>query len=233
MCGSKLKFTSSYHPQADPAERANRQVMEALRAAVATVAQYDEWDLALPHITFGLNTHISTTTKLSPFEFTHGFPARVPLTFGQPSPQAPPGETLHLGAAAIANRMKMRHWAAADCRKQPLGCCRKQPLGCWKQPLFSTHRGMWWHGCAYRLFPERQFCARHTEIVSWRVILAWTAQLLPSHTRSIGQGCMLTCHILFDRALRVQLPKVAITNALGFHNSLLFLFSHLLVGPWT
>jgi len=39
--------------------------------------------LALPHITFGLNTHISTTTKLSPFEFAHGFPARVPLTFGQ------------------------------------------------------------------------------------------------------------------------------------------------------
>jgi len=52
MCGSKLKFTSSYHPQADPAERSNRQVMEALRAAVTTVAQYDEWDLALPHITF-------------------------------------------------------------------------------------------------------------------------------------------------------------------------------------
>jgi len=34
MCGSKLKFTSSYHPQANPAERANRQVMEALRTAV-------------------------------------------------------------------------------------------------------------------------------------------------------------------------------------------------------
>jgi len=84
MRGSKLKFTSTYHPQADPAERANRQVMEALRAAVATVAQYDEWDLALPHITFGLKTHISTTTKLSSFEFAHGFPARVPLTFGQP-----------------------------------------------------------------------------------------------------------------------------------------------------
>jgi len=88
--------------------------MEALRATVATVAQYDEWDLALPHITFGLNTHINTTTKLSPFEFAHGFQARVPLTFGQPSPQAPPGETLHIGAAAIETRMKMRHWAAAD-----------------------------------------------------------------------------------------------------------------------
>ena len=36
--------TSSYHSQANPAERTNRQVLEALRAAVATVVQYDEWD---------------------------------------------------------------------------------------------------------------------------------------------------------------------------------------------
>jgi len=88
--------------------------MEALRAAVATVAQYDEWDLALPHITFGLNTLVSTATKLSPFEFAHSFPARVPLTLGQPSAQALPGEVLDMGAADISNLMKMRHWAAAD-----------------------------------------------------------------------------------------------------------------------
>ena len=59
LCGTKLHFTSSYNPQSDPAERANRQVLEALRAAVATVVQYDEWDAALPHITFGLNSHVS------------------------------------------------------------------------------------------------------------------------------------------------------------------------------
>jgi len=90
---------------------------------------------------------------------------------------------------------------------------------------------MWWQGYAHRRFPERQFCDLHTEIVSWLVILALIAQFLPSHTRFIGQGCMLTCHISFD--LRVQLPKVAISNVLGFHNSLLFLFNHLLVGQWT
>jgi len=88
--------------------------MEALRAAVATVAQYDEWDLALPHITFGLNTHVSTVTKVSPFEFAHGFPARVPLTCGEPSAQAPPDDVSDMGATAISNQMKIRHWAAAD-----------------------------------------------------------------------------------------------------------------------
>ena len=41
ICGTKLRFTSSYHPQTD-SERANRQVLEALRAAVTTVVQYDE-----------------------------------------------------------------------------------------------------------------------------------------------------------------------------------------------
>ena len=39
---------------------------------------------------------------------------RVPLTFGQSSAQAPPGEVLDIGAVAISNRMKMRHWAAVD-----------------------------------------------------------------------------------------------------------------------
>jgi len=42
LCGTKLKFTSSYDPQSDPEERANQQVLEGLRAAVATVVQYDE-----------------------------------------------------------------------------------------------------------------------------------------------------------------------------------------------
>jgi len=53
-------------------------VLEALRAAVAAVVQYDKWDEALPHDTFGLNTHVNTATKVSPFEFAHGFPAQVP-----------------------------------------------------------------------------------------------------------------------------------------------------------
>ena len=48
------------------------------------------------------------------FEFTHGFPGWVPLTFGQPSAQAPPDEVLDMGEAAISNQMKMRHWANAD-----------------------------------------------------------------------------------------------------------------------
>jgi len=70
--GAKIACTSAYNPQADPAERANRQVLEALRAAVATVVAFDQWDVALPQICFGLNTHVSSGTGTSPFELAHG-----------------------------------------------------------------------------------------------------------------------------------------------------------------
>jgi hypothetical protein len=82
LIGTKLVFTSSYNPHSDPAERANKQILEALRAAVTTVARYDEWDTALPYICFGLNTHMSQATGTSPFELVHGFRARVPLEVG-------------------------------------------------------------------------------------------------------------------------------------------------------
>ncbi len=90
--GTKNRFTTVYNPQVDPAERANRQVLEALRGEVATVTSYDEWDEALPHLCFGLNTHVSSVTGVSPFELTHGFPARVPHTFGISSRLQPTSE---------------------------------------------------------------------------------------------------------------------------------------------
>ena len=102
---------SSYNPQSDPAERANHQVLKALRAAVATVVQYDEWDEALPHVTFGLNTHESTATNVRPFEFAHGFPARVPFTMdlSDSSPSAH-----DKSAVTLAQRIANRHKAASD-----------------------------------------------------------------------------------------------------------------------
>jgi hypothetical protein len=80
--GNKNHFTTAYYPQADPAERANRQVLESLCGVVVTVTSYDEWDEASSHLCFGLNTHVSSDTGVIPFELAHGFPARVPHTFG-------------------------------------------------------------------------------------------------------------------------------------------------------
>lgn len=110
LVGTKLCFTSSYNPQSDPAERANRQVLEALRAAVSSVTNYDEWDTALPEICFSLNSQVSSATGVSPFELAHGFPPRVPLNVGLSTPPS----SVDKGAAALALRIANRHRAAAD-----------------------------------------------------------------------------------------------------------------------
>ena len=86
-------------------------MLEALRASVATVVQYDEWDEALPNVTFGLNTHVSITTKVSPFEFAHGFQARVPLTMGLAERQEFDDDSQ---AVSLIERMENRHKAASD-----------------------------------------------------------------------------------------------------------------------
>ena len=111
LLNTKISCTSAYNPQADPAERANRQVLEALRAAVSSVTDFDQWDQALPHLCFGLNTHPSSATHISPFELAHGFPARVPLTLDLAAHAQLTGDR---GAADYALAVHNRHRAAAD-----------------------------------------------------------------------------------------------------------------------
>ena len=111
LLNTKITCTSAYNPQADPAERANRQVLEALRAAVASVTDFDQWDQALPHLCFGLNTHPSSATNTSPFELAHGFPARVPLTLDLAEHARLSGDR---AAADYALAVHNRHRAAAD-----------------------------------------------------------------------------------------------------------------------
>ena len=110
--GTKPKFTSSYNPQSDPAERANRQLLEALRVAVSTVAHYNQWDTALPHICCGLNSHVSSVTKTSAFELAYGFAQRVPLNLGLPTAVTTP--SYHMLAADLALQIQNRHQSAAD-----------------------------------------------------------------------------------------------------------------------
>ena len=108
---TKITCTSAYNPQADPAERANRQVLEALRGAVASVTDFDQWDQALPHLCFGLNTHPSAATGTSPFELAYGFPARVPMSLDLAAHAQLTGDR---GAADYALAVHNRHQAAAD-----------------------------------------------------------------------------------------------------------------------
>ena len=65
----------------------------------------------MSHVTFGLNTHMSTATKVSPFEFAHGFLARVPLTMGLAERQEFDDDAQ---TVSLIERMENRHKAASD-----------------------------------------------------------------------------------------------------------------------
>jgi hypothetical protein len=102
LLNTKITCTSTYNPQADPAERTNLQVLEALRSVVSSVTDFDQWDQPLPHLCFGLNTHPSSVTNTSPFELAHGFPARVPLTLDLAAHARLTGDRLRIGGSQPA-----------------------------------------------------------------------------------------------------------------------------------
>ena len=78
---------------------------------MSSVTDFDQWDQALPHLCFGLNTHPSSATHASPFELAHGFPTRVPLTLDLSAHSQLTGDR---GAADYALAVHNLHRAASD-----------------------------------------------------------------------------------------------------------------------
>jgi hypothetical protein len=98
MFGSKLRLSSSFHPQTDGAtERANRTLIEALTHFAADRPQ--DWPSMLPLIEYGLNSQRSATTLLTPFEADLGYNPRGPLELAA----RPPPRASDLGGANAAH----------------------------------------------------------------------------------------------------------------------------------
>ena len=78
MLGTKLKFSTAYHPQTDgQTEVVNRSLGNLLRSLVGD--NLTTWDLVIPHVEFAHNASANRTTGMSPFEVAHGLVPRKPL----------------------------------------------------------------------------------------------------------------------------------------------------------
>ncbi len=79
LCGTKLKFSTAYHPQTDgQSERTNRTLEEVLRAY--TSPRQDDWDLHLSTAEFALNNTVSPsigTTRSTPTTATIQLPPLI------------------------------------------------------------------------------------------------------------------------------------------------------------
>ena len=76
--GTKLMFSSAFHPQTDgQTEVTNRSLGNLLRCLVAD--HVTSWDMVLPHAEFAFNNSVNRTTGCTPFEVVYGFRPSTPL----------------------------------------------------------------------------------------------------------------------------------------------------------
>jgi ribonuclease HI len=80
--GTKLDFSSAYHPQTDgQTERINQILEDMLRACVLTYGK--DWEDSLPYAELSYNNSYQTSLKMSPFEALYGRKCRTPLMWSE------------------------------------------------------------------------------------------------------------------------------------------------------
>ena len=78
MLGTKLRFSTAYHPQTDGQTKVvNRSLGNLLRYLVGD--KLTTWDLVIPRAEFAYNALANRTTRMSPFEVAHGLVPHKPL----------------------------------------------------------------------------------------------------------------------------------------------------------
>ncbi|MCO5613087.1 hypothetical protein L7F22_067361 [Adiantum nelumboides] len=73
--GTRLNFSSAYHPQTDgQSEIANLTVLDLLKAYVTEVDQRSQWEKYLPLVEYAYNNNVHTSTRKAPFKVIEGRP---------------------------------------------------------------------------------------------------------------------------------------------------------------
>ena len=76
--GTKLHFSSAYHPQTDgQSEIANATVLDLLKCYVSD--RQTKWEKYLPLVEFAYNNTIHSLTGKAPFEVIYGKPMLLPI----------------------------------------------------------------------------------------------------------------------------------------------------------
>jgi hypothetical protein len=121
--GTKLNFSSAYHPQTDgQTERTN---LDMLRACA--LKHGGSWDKSLPYAEFSYNNSYHASLKMSPFEALYGRKCRTPLYWDQA------GERQFFGPKIIQEaeeqvRIIQENLRVAQTRQKSYAENRRRPL---------------------------------------------------------------------------------------------------------
>jgi len=82
LLGTKLDFSSAYHPQTDgQTERVNQILEDMLRACVLTYGK--DWEKSLSFAEFSYNNSYQASLQMAPFEALYGRKCRTPLMWSE------------------------------------------------------------------------------------------------------------------------------------------------------
>src|SRR5438128_11340412 len=82
LLGTKLDFSSAYHPQTDgQTERVNQILEDMLRACVLTYGK--DWEKILSFAEFSYNNSYQASLQMAPFEALYGRKCRTPLMWSE------------------------------------------------------------------------------------------------------------------------------------------------------
>jgi len=80
--GTKLNFSTAYHPQTDGQTERTNQILEGILRACAL--QYGtSWDKSLSYAEFSYNNNYQKSLQMAPFEALYGRKCRTPLFWNQ------------------------------------------------------------------------------------------------------------------------------------------------------
>ena len=121
-CGTRLRFSCAYHPQTDGlSERTIRTVVDTLRCCLN--GTHETWDEHLDAIELAVNSSVSATTGLAPFEVLYGENVRLPLTLPAATDAATSflsrRETARLRAADAIQEAQLRQAAQINKHRRP------------------------------------------------------------------------------------------------------------------
>ena len=78
--GTKLNFSSAYHPQTDgQSEIVNSTILDLLKCYVNEVDKRNQWETYLPLLEYAYNNTVHTSTQKTPFEIIEGRPKIPPI----------------------------------------------------------------------------------------------------------------------------------------------------------
>nr|CAD40062.3 OSJNBa0085C10.14 [Oryza sativa Japonica Group] len=144
--GSKLNFSTAYHPQTDEqTERVNQILEDMLRACALDFNR--SWDKILPYAEFSYNNSYQASLQMAPYEALYGRKGRTPLLWDQTGERQVFGTDILREAEEkvkiIQERLRVaqsRHKSYADNRRRDLSFEEGDHVYLRVTPLRGVHR---------------------------------------------------------------------------------------------